>query len=1281
MRGLASMLALLAMIGLPLYQMAQTTFNYTGAVQTYTVPVGINSISIDASGAQGGGSNGGAGGLGARMTGTFSVTPGQVLSVVVGQQGLLQLGGNAQNSSGGGGGSFVYAAGPTLLVAAGGGGGKCNYTGSVPLHAGAAGQVTTAGGASSDGNAGGTAGAGGNAGLWSSVPCAGGGTGWLSNGGGPYGGLGFSTWTGGPGYCGGGGGGCGGVGGFGGGGGGGNHYGGGGGGGGYSGGGGGTDPTHGGGGGSFSTGTAQANTAGFKTGNGQVIITPLAIAPCATPTGVTASPATICINGSSNLSAISSGNTINWYTQMSGGVAIGSSTSGANFAVTPAATTTYYAEATGSGSGTQTFNYTGAVQSFTVPPGVTSMTIDASGAQGGGSNGGAGGLGARMQGTFAVTPGQVLSIVVGQQGLLQQGGNAQNSSGGGGGTFVYGAGPTLLVAAGGGGGKCNYTGSVPLHAGAAGQVTTAGGASSDGNAGGTAGAGGNAGLWSSVPCAGGGTGWLSNGGGPYGGLGFSTWTGGPGYCGGGGGGCGGVGGFGGGGGGGNHYGGGGGGGGYSGGGGGTDPTHGGGGGSFSIGTAQANTAGFKAGDGQVVVTWSGSSCTASPRVAVTVTVSSVSQATNLTATPATICPGGSSDLSATSIANIDWYTQASGGVAIGSSASGAPFSVSPTTTTTYYAEAVTSAASGTQTFNYTGAVQTFTVPSGVTSINIDASGAQGGGSNGGAGGLGARMTGAFAVTPGQVLSITVGQQGLLQQGGNAQNSSGGGGGTFVYTAGPNLLVAAGGGGGKCNYTGSVPLHADAAGQITANGGASSDGNAGGSAGNGGNAGLWSSVPCAGGGTGWLSNGGGPYGGLGYNTWTGGPGYCGGGGGGCGGVGGFGGGGGGGNHYGGGGGGGGYSGGGGGTDPTHGGGGGSFSIGTAQVNTAGFKTGNGQVIITWNGSGCAASTRDSIVVTVGLGSANALIVLDTTVCGYNVSCNGASDGVATVTASGGCPSYTYLWDNGATTATATGLAAGVHTVTVTEGAGLITVQTVVLQEPSAVQATGTSTSSCAGDSTGTIDLTATGGNNCQGYAFLWSNGANTEDLANLSAGTYTVTVTDAEGCTTTQTITVGSLAALNPTISQAGNVLTSGQVWASYQWLLNGSIIPGATASSYTATQSGSYSLLVTDANGCAAETAPTGVIVGVSKPMGDWMDLSIYPNPARSEFRLRTANPIGYAITVTIHDLAGHRLFTEALPELGTEVAFDLKAFAAGTYLVEVTSEAGQRKLFRLVVQ
>jgi hypothetical protein len=255
-------------------QMGQQVFNYTGNAQQFVVPNGVFTVTIDASGAQGGGlANLGGGGLGAQIVGDFDVVPGQVLTVIVGQQGLLQVGGQDQNSSGGGGGSFVYD-GNNLFVAAAGGGGRCNYAFADPLHVGAAGSAGDDGG--NDGSGvylGGLDGQGGAAGLWSNVPDAGGGAGWLSDGGGPYGGLNADGgWAGGPGFCGGGGGGCGGVGGYGGGGGGGNHYGGGGGGGGYSGGAGGTDPTHGGGGGSFNGGDSPFNVGGVNDGNGVVII-------------------------------------------------------------------------------------------------------------------------------------------------------------------------------------------------------------------------------------------------------------------------------------------------------------------------------------------------------------------------------------------------------------------------------------------------------------------------------------------------------------------------------------------------------------------------------------------------------------------------------------------------------------------------------------------------------------------------------------------------------------------------------------------------------------------------------------------------------------------------------------------------------------------------------------------------------------------------------------------------------------------------------------------------
>ncbi|MDA7803166.1 gliding motility-associated C-terminal domain-containing protein [Crocinitomix sp.] len=257
------------------------TFSYTGAVQTYVVPDGVTAIRIEAKGAGGGDGDGGAGGAGVCMEGTFYVTAGDVLDVIVGEAGL-QYG----NSGGGGGGSGVVFGGVPMIVAGAGGGAAQNEAGYD--------AVTTEDGVNSSG-AGGIAGNGGEKGYIYN-DC-----GWASGGGGFYGdGYGGSgTWDGGvlPGTLAGTGagdswasGGTGGsdasctwtypnLGGWGCGAGGAGGYGGAGGGG-YSGGGGGqyldiVGERGGGGGGSFNDGIDQVNTAGCNTGDGEITISVL----------------------------------------------------------------------------------------------------------------------------------------------------------------------------------------------------------------------------------------------------------------------------------------------------------------------------------------------------------------------------------------------------------------------------------------------------------------------------------------------------------------------------------------------------------------------------------------------------------------------------------------------------------------------------------------------------------------------------------------------------------------------------------------------------------------------------------------------------------------------------------------------------------------------------------------------------------------------------------------------------------------------------------------------
>jgi hypothetical protein len=330
----------------------------------------------------------------------------------------------------------------------------------------------------------------------------------------------------------------------------------------------------------------------------------------------------------------------------------------------------------------------------------------------------------------------------------------------------------------------------------------------------------------------------------------------------------------------------------------------------------------------------------------------------------------------------------------------------------------------------------------------------------------------------------------------------------------------------------------------------------------------------------------------------------------------------------------------------------------------------------NSSTCAAT------VTIVSSPVSVVITADTTTCGYSVSCFAGSDGVATASGLGGCPGYSYAWSNGQSGATASGLGAGTHTVTVTDATGGTTINTIVLTSPPPFTVTTTTTGSCEGFGSGSATATATGGNNCVSPTYQWSNGATTSILTGLTPGIYNLTVTDAGGCTVSRSISIATLPSPLPTITLSGNTLTSNQTWSSYQWLLGGVDIPGATSSSFTAIQSGSYSLSVTDSNGCSGvSNADSLIFVGMADPTAQWTGLSLYPNPTQDEFKLRTEMPIGHELLITVRDLYGRELFTRVLSHLAHEEAFEVKALAASTYLVEVTSKKGQRKVFRLVVE
>ncbi|MFH2096068.1 MAG: T9SS type A sorting domain-containing protein, partial [Bacteroidota bacterium] len=128
---------------------------------------------------------------------------------------------------------------------------------------------------------------------------------------------------------------------------------------------------------------------------------------------------------------------------------------------------------------------------------------------------------------------------------------------------------------------------------------------------------------------------------------------------------------------------------------------------------------------------------------------------------------------------------------------------------------------------------------------------------------------------------------------------------------------------------------------------------------------------------------------------------------------------------------------------------------------------------------------------------------------DVSCTGWSDGEATVTAQNGSTPYSYLWSNGANTATVTGLAQGTYYVTVTDQCTNQVVRSVVIGLNTLQIVSESTTCTPKKQCLGTASIQVTGGTSP--YNYIWNNGGTTPTITNLCKGVYKVTVTDALGC--------------------------------------------------------------------------------------------------------------------------------------------------------------------------
>jgi len=255
---------------------------------------------------------------------------------------------------------------------------------------------------------------------------------------------------------------------------------------------------------------------------------------------------------------------------------------------------------------------------------------------------------------------------------------------------------------------------------------------------------------------------------------------------------------------------------------------------------------------------------------------------------------------------------------------------------------------------------------------------------------------------------------------------------------------------------------------------------------------------------------------------------------------------------------------------------------SNATASGLSAGTYTVTVQDNSGGCSVTASATITQPYALSDNISNSQNETCLLGY-----------ATVTVNGGTGPYNYSWaPSGQTTATASGLSAGTYTLTVTDANGCAaspspTLTTIIRYYPLIDSISGLTEILCSGSNTGTATVGVRGGQSP--YTYSWSNSTTARRAVSLSAGSYSVTVTDLNGCTTTASVTITQPTVLNASIGSQTNVTCYGQSDGSVSISESGGVAPYtylwtpniSSTSSASGLSAGSYLCRVYDNNGCS----------------------------------------------------------------------------------------------------
>ncbi|OFY64303.1 MAG: hypothetical protein A3H98_13710 [Bacteroidetes bacterium RIFCSPLOWO2_02_FULL_36_8] len=301
------------------------------------------------------------------------------------------------------------------------------------------------------------------------------------------------------------------------------------------------------------------------------------------------------------------------------------------------------------------------------------------------------------------------------------------------------------------------------------------------------------------------------------------------------------------------------------------------------------------------------------------------------------------------------------------------------------------------------------------------------------------------------------------------------------------------------------------------------------------------------------------------------------------------------------------------------------------------------------------------------------IVDSSYCNIN-------NGAITIAVSGGISPYSFSWSNGAVSKDLTDLGAGTYSVSVTGNDGCVSVLSNTVPNNTGPSITATVNNASCGVNNGTITLAVAG--SISPYTFSWSNGAITQNLVDLGAGTFTVSVTGNDGCmatlakavSKTQNPIISILTQSNPTTNGGTDgaidiSVVSGVQPYQYNWS------NGQLAQDIDSLIAGTYTVTVTDSKGCTvvAQYTLTEPVSMNENKNAVFSDVIVIPNPFRNSvhFYFDKSETTG-KINVEIFSLTGKKLYAKNLEKGSDNLKIDFtETISAGTYFYKINGEGG----------